>query len=190
MYVYAPYGVTKSWSPVAFYVKLALIFKAIHKQSFLFLLYATPSFLALAHFLPTVLHTFIRAHSPSRRSFHPGVPGLQNLLDYTEATRDGNCRVSTLPSHTLVRSHAPDNAIALNVQDQLLVDDIKLFKPTTKSIWLYIVLFLQLFDYVSHFYGRTILPISCRRIPNQLSLWPLNIVTCNELVIYMIMESR
>lgn len=151
MYVYAPYGLTKSWSRVAFYVKLALIFKAIHKQSFLFLLYATPSFLALAHFLPTVLHTFIRDHSPSRRSFHPGVPGLQNLLDYTEATRDGNCHVSTLPSHTLVRSHAPDNAIALNVQDQLLVDDIKLFKPTTKSIWLYIVLFLQLFDYVSHF---------------------------------------
>lgn len=85
-YVYMPYGLKKAGLLWLSCVKRVLLFKAIHKVRFVFLLHATPPFLALAHFLLTLLHTFITAHSPFRRSLHPGALGLQNLLDYTEVT--------------------------------------------------------------------------------------------------------
>lgn len=59
------------------YVKLVLIFKAIHKQSFAPLLYATPPFLALADFLPPLLSAHLLG-----LTHLPGAAFILELQDY------------------------------------------------------------------------------------------------------------
>lgn len=96
------------------HVKLVLIFKAIHKQSFVFLLHTTPPFLALAHLLPTLLHTFIRAHSPSRRSFSPELQDYKTYLVIYRARKRwqlpffSSARLSLLLDHVLLIHYCPE----------------------------------------------------------------------------------
>lgn len=95
------------------HIKLVLIFKAIHKQSFVFFLHATPPFLALAHFLSTLLHVFIRAHSLPGEASAWSSRITKPTWIYTEAKREGYCHFFSLPPLALVWSHAPDDTLLL-----------------------------------------------------------------------------
>lgn len=102
---YVPYTVLQKPGLLRLsYVNLVLIFKAIHKQSFVFVLCATPPFLALAHFLPTLLHTLLGL------THLPGEAFIVELQDYKtcliiQRQQEMATAVFLLCPHTLLLDH-------------------------------------------------------------------------------------
>lgn len=147
-----------------------LTLKVIHKHSFAVIssISSTYSstfspFLTLVHPLPT--RVFQLTH----------FPGLESLLNNTVITRRWQLQLFlSVANHMLLICYC-------HKCTRWLIT--KLFQPI-KFIWLYIIPFLQLFDFVPdavHFLRKTVVFMSWRRIPTQFG--PLNTVTYNHHVI-------
>lgn len=149
---------------------IMLTFKVIHKHSFSVISSISPIYnstlspvLTLAHLLPT------RAFQLTR------FPGLESLLNNTVITRSWQLQ--------FFLSAANRKLLIRNCHECTRRLITKLFQPI-KFIWLYIVPFPQLFDFVPdavHFLRKTVVFMSWRRIPIQFG--PLNTVTYNHHVI-------
>lgn len=162
-------------------MELTLTFKVTHKHSFAVISSISSTynstlspFLTSAHLLPTWALQLTH------------LPGPESLLDYTGITKRWQLQFFLSVANHVLLITLFLLCYCHECTGWLIT---KLFQPI-RFIWLYNVLFLQLFDFVLHavhFLRKTVVFTFWRRITTQFG--PLNTATYNNLVIQKIEEN-